>query len=300
MNLQAYLRKERFKPIDDKKVDKKLKTRLSPERYERFKSLRRKRDNNVLTKEDVLEFYQIVASSGIQEIASSKPRHYRETYRTLKTIPDLCKEGKRILDAGYGLGLLTCWLGIRYPHKEIIGIDLSESMRRKAEKRRKKYKLKNVRFCTGDFTNTDFLDGHFDIITCIDALFETDPDYSLNEFSRILVKRGKVIVKFPHSFPPNSSERTKEFFLRGVRKMFTNSGFSSIEYEFKHAFYFLEHGKEAEMSYITLQAVKIREPKPISISYRTDLIGSMKYGYIWPLIKVFKKLSYAFHQTQSQ
>ncbi len=293
MNLHSYLRQEDFRSRVHKKAEREVKARLSPEQYKRFESLRRRRDNSFwgnLTKQDVLEFYQFIALHGIHEIGSSLPVNYEGAIDTFETIPNLCKDGKRILDAACGSGLFSCWLGLKYRQKEIFGIDFSRDMAQRAKKRKDKYNLSNVQFHAGDITNTGFLDGCFDIITCIDAIFEGDPDYTLNEFSRVLAQKGKVIVKHKQTFPPNSSIDTRESVLKDYKELFNNSGFSIVDCYVKPVALISRYGIGQEIGYVTWQAIKVREPKPISISYRTNLIGRMRYGYAWPLIKTFKRL----------
>jgi len=291
MKLGTYLRKERFEPKSPKKTERMIRAILTPDEYERFESFLQRRQNADwwdLRQEEILDFYQLVAIT--YEIKSCEANNLEDVLHTLKTIPNLCKEGKKIFIAGSGPGLLACYLGINYPHKEIIAADISRNMLRIANKRRHKYNLSNLQFWAGDFRETSFFDRHFDTLVCVNSLYETDPDYSLNEFSRILSKGGRLIAKHPQTFPPNSSESYKDFILKRELKLFVDAGFSDIEYDFFPVFLALDEVFKKEIGYVTWQAVKEREPKPISFPYRTDMAGYAKYRVIWPLIRPFKKL----------
>lgn len=107
--------------------------------------------------------------------------------RSLDLVP-----GERILEVGVGTGLTLP----AYPrHCEIVGIDLSEGMLKKARERVEAEGLQNVQLRSMDAGNMTFEDNTFD--TAIAAYVVTAvPDYAklMNEMVRVCRPGGRIVL----------------------------------------------------------------------------------------------------------
>ena len=145
-------------------------------------------------------------------------------------------ERKKILDVACGTGAQVFELA---PFaKEVTGIDLSESMIRKAEKTKKKQNISNVHFRICDATgNWKFSDKQFDIALITMALHQFPPENFagiLNEMKR--VAQQIIIVDYAVPLPQNITgwgSRVAEFFAgrehhRNFRKYNRLGGLNKI------------------------------------------------------------------------
>jgi len=111
--------------------------------------------------------------------------------------------GQKVIDIACGTGAQL--FEIAKTSKQVIGIDLSESMIRYAEKTSKKLKLKNADFLIADATNLSFfMDNSFDVATLSLALHQFSPDLHspiLSEMKRL--SRQIIIVDYAVPLPKN-------------------------------------------------------------------------------------------------
>jgi phosphatidylethanolamine/phosphatidyl-N-methylethanolamine N-methyltransferase len=101
--------------------------------------------------------------------------------------------GGRILNVGVGTGLELPYFDKSH---DVIGVDISEPMLRKAQERVDREKLTNVKGLTVmDGANLAFADGSFD---CVVAQFVIttvpQPEKTLDEFARVLKPGGEIIL----------------------------------------------------------------------------------------------------------
>ena len=101
--------------------------------------------------------------------------------------------GGRILNVGVGTGLELPYFDKSH---EVIGVDISEPMLRKAQERVDREKLHNVKgLCVMDGANLSFADGSFD---CVVAQFVIttvpQPEKTLDEFARVLKPGGEIVL----------------------------------------------------------------------------------------------------------
>lgn len=101
--------------------------------------------------------------------------------------------GGRILNVGVGTGLELPYFDRSH---EVIGVDISEPMLRKAQERIEREKLANVKgLSVMDGANLAFADGSFD---CVVAQFVIttvpQPEKTLDEFARVLKPGGEIIL----------------------------------------------------------------------------------------------------------
>ncbi|MFQ5431651.1 MAG: class I SAM-dependent methyltransferase [Nitrospinota bacterium] len=105
------------------------------------------------------------------------------------------KYGDRVLDVGIGTGLsLNC-----YPRGcEVVGIDLSSSMLKKAEKKKSEHGLDNVSLHEMDACMLEFEDNSFDhVIATFVISVVPDPVKALSEMKRVC-KSGRPVVLVNH------------------------------------------------------------------------------------------------------
>ncbi|MEI7690062.1 MAG: class I SAM-dependent methyltransferase [bacterium] len=127
--------------------------------------------------------------------------------------------GHKILDAGCGTGNFEKFLAEHESEIEIIGLDFSNKMIKRAKKNCRKFK--NVSFQRANLRKKiDFEKSSFDRITCINALFTiNENDLVLKEFYRLLKPGGRVVIADPR---PDSTmkEVIKAYFnfLKGKTK----------------------------------------------------------------------------------
>jgi phosphatidylethanolamine/phosphatidyl-N-methylethanolamine N-methyltransferase len=101
--------------------------------------------------------------------------------------------GGRILNVGVGTGLELPYFDKSH---EVVGVDISEPMLRKAQERIDREKLVNVKgLSVMDGANLAFADGSFD---CVVAQFVIttvpQPEKTLDEFARVLKPGGEIIL----------------------------------------------------------------------------------------------------------
>jgi phosphatidylethanolamine/phosphatidyl-N-methylethanolamine N-methyltransferase len=101
--------------------------------------------------------------------------------------------GGRILNVGVGTGLELPYFDKSH---EVIGVDISEPMLRKAQERVDREKLFNIKgLCVMDGANLSFADNSFD---CVVAQFVIttvpQPEKTLDEFARVLKPGGEIVL----------------------------------------------------------------------------------------------------------
>lgn len=106
------------------------------------------------------------------------------------------KEGMTVLDLGSGAGF-DCFLAAKKVGKKgnVIGIDMTEKMIKKAKDNAKRYGLKNVEFKLGEIENLPVEDNSVDriISNCVINLSPDKPKV-FSEAFRVLKKGGELLV----------------------------------------------------------------------------------------------------------
>lgn len=101
--------------------------------------------------------------------------------------------GGRILEVGVGTGISLPGYS---PASRIVGIDLSEAMLRKAQKRVAELSLRNVEMLeVMDAEHLSFPDASFDVVVAQYVISTVpNPEAALDEFARILRPGGEIIL----------------------------------------------------------------------------------------------------------
>jgi phosphatidylethanolamine/phosphatidyl-N-methylethanolamine N-methyltransferase len=101
--------------------------------------------------------------------------------------------GGRILEVGIGTGIS---LPDYSTSSRIVGVDISESMLRKAKERVDELRLRNVEgLAVMDATALDFPDASFDVVVAQYVVTAVDdPEAALDEFARVLRPGGEIVL----------------------------------------------------------------------------------------------------------
>lgn len=104
--------------------------------------------------------------------------------------------GSRVLDAGFGEGVVAIYLALNFGYK-VTGIDIMKENIPVAERRALRSGT-HIDFIAGDYSHTNFPDNYFDGIYTVETLVHTSNlEKTLAEFMRIL-KPGGVLVNFEY------------------------------------------------------------------------------------------------------
>lgn len=119
-----------------------------------------------------------------------------------------CPPARRAADLGTGAGASAWRLAERYPECQVVGIDGSRAMLRAA---RKRFSAPNLRYLRADLRHLPFADGHFELVTALNALPEPD------ELARVCARGGTFALANTY-FRPGGA----------VTWRYTTSGFSLV------------------------------------------------------------------------
>jgi len=102
-------------------------------------------------------------------------------------------DARQILDVGCNSGTFTKQVYNVFPESRIYGIDISQKAISYA-----KQKYKNISFNVAWAEKLPFKNKSFDLITCFEVLEHVDnPEKIIKEMSRVLKKRGNMIIIVP-------------------------------------------------------------------------------------------------------
>ena len=194
-----------------------------------------------------------------------KPEHYREDCNRIACIYDPLvrfissffdgeeslrrltidkmdlKPGQKVLDVCCGTGTLCAMIAEEIGSDgEVVGVDLSENMLKKAEKRRED----NIRFCYANAEEIPYADGYFDRASVTFGLHEMPHLVRMNvlrEMRRVLKPGGKIIV-LDYAYPKRTlavllfkiwmlveGATARDFIRRDLSSMIRDAGFDVIE-----------------------------------------------------------------------
>ena len=147
-----------------------------------------------VSKTDAGKLYDRLA--GVYDIWS----HLTETHarkRSLK-LADI-RDGQVILEVAVGTGLAFVEMVRENPHGRNLGIDISQGMLAKAERRLRLAGCSNYELLVGNALDIPAEDHSFDVLLnnyLFDLLEESDWPTVLKEFHRVLKPNGKLVVVY--------------------------------------------------------------------------------------------------------
>lgn len=121
---------------------------------------------------------------------------------------------QKILDAGCGNGILTCFLAKRFPDATIIGIDISAEGIEQARKLALNLSLTNIKFEVGDIKDFSFdATDSFDLILSVAALEVTSPFLikQLHNLCKHLSEDGLML-----NFEKLSNPQIQKYFVQAL------------------------------------------------------------------------------------
>ncbi|QQE80962.1 class I SAM-dependent methyltransferase [Alicyclobacillus sp. SO9] len=114
------------------------------------------------------------------------------------------KPGMRVLELGCGTGTLTFDDGLHQivgATGSIVGVDLSAGMLARAEVKRKRLGIENVKFVQSDAENLPFKFQEFDAVVGFGFLHFTNIPKVLHEVVRVSKRGAPFVTMFPLQFP---------------------------------------------------------------------------------------------------
>jgi len=104
--------------------------------------------------------------------------------------------GGRIIDVGCGAGGTAIVLGGRFPHSQVVGIDLSEPLLRIAHQEAQAAAVGDrVRFDKADVHDMPYEDRSFDVVISLNMVhLVDDPIRMLDEMERVLAPGGFLFI----------------------------------------------------------------------------------------------------------
>ncbi|MBU0906945.1 MAG: class I SAM-dependent methyltransferase [Nanoarchaeota archaeon] len=147
---------------------------------------------------------------------------YFEKQTEYKVIQDLRKrinfllgdvKNKEILFAGCGDGR-ECLSAIKKGAR-VTGMDISKNC---IDLAKRNCRGLRTEFIVGDFEKTNFKNGRFDIVTAIfSVMYKKNLGSVLKEFSRILKKKGALLVVVPHPIRKMIKYNEMNYFVNGKK-----------------------------------------------------------------------------------
>jgi len=98
-----------------------------------------------------------------------------------------------VVDFGCGPGYFT--IDLAKKAQKVVGVDISPEMLKKAQRKAKKSKVKNIEFLQSDGKSLQLESSSVDIILLVTVYHEVgDNEVVLKEFGRVLKPSGKLVV----------------------------------------------------------------------------------------------------------
>lgn len=134
--------------------------------------------------------FDVDRGAGIARVQALEDRVIRQFVEAVDPQPS-----DRLLDAGCGTGV-NC-SRFHAAVREIVAMDFSEEMIRRAEKRIALENIKNVRLLVGSVTKLEFPDDAFDKVICASVLQYLDDDEceaAFREMIRVCRHGGRIVI----------------------------------------------------------------------------------------------------------
>ena len=136
------------------------------------------------------KFWNSKAKSYDKVVSKFLPKFYETILVNL--IQDV-SQSKKVLDAAAGTGILSIEMSEHVSH--ITAIDIAPEMLNVAKEKSTRMQKHNIDFEVGDICNLKFDNKSFDTVVASNVLHLLfNPEIALQEISRVLTDRGKIIA----------------------------------------------------------------------------------------------------------
>ncbi len=134
---------------------------------------------------DAVDFFDMVGQT----------QWHRDIQRTLIHWIGL-RDTYDVLDVGCGAGHFLLQLAQRV--RWVTGLDVSESMLKRAQLNAEDHQVENASFVPGNVRQLPFADKRFDLVVCMHLLFMLgNPEVAMREMLRVLKPNGELILVNP-------------------------------------------------------------------------------------------------------
>jgi len=123
-----------------------------------------------------MAFYNLSASPSVLPVLYSQRYGYYQAIGS--AIAARVGAARQVLDFGCGIGLLTIYYALLFPHQEFVGIDRSSASIEAARRQAAKRNVRNIRFECCHIRRDSFSES-FDLIIATQALFQAEFDPGL-------------------------------------------------------------------------------------------------------------------------
>lgn len=154
----------------------------------------------------------------------------------IKEISTINKANLGVLDIGCGTGELAKKLTERFKNADIHGVDISDTMIKKANAKKMK---KDVKFKVGDVERLPYKDNFFDVITCSHSFHHyPNKKKAISEMHRVLKPNGHLMVidgsrdvllgRIIFDIVTMIEKHVYHLFHGEFREIFKNNGFGNV------------------------------------------------------------------------
>ncbi|MFW6160341.1 MAG: class I SAM-dependent methyltransferase [Acidobacteriota bacterium] len=191
-------------------------------------------EKQFLTKEPESHYFEFQASWGLT-------KHMGGRDATVE-LAEACRIDKDtyVLDVGSGVGITACMLAQEYGC-EVVGMDLSEDMVKRAQERAARKKLSDkIKFTLGDARDIPFEDGIFDAVLCESVVaFSKEKQKVITEYKRATKTGGFLGINEVTWIRNPPLEQAQYLYMAlggaefltpdGWKHLFKNAGFKDIK-----------------------------------------------------------------------
>lgn len=184
-------------------------------------------------------------------------------------------EGARVLDLGSGSGMDTFIASlITGPTGTVVGLDMTDSQRAKAESLRERDGFRNVTYVRGYIDAAPFEDGSFDVIISNGVInLAVDKPQVFREIARLLRPGGRMAIAdivtevlLPESISCNTTLWAAciggAWQIGRYRQAIEDAGLRIVEEQFNDAYRFLSDNAQGATKKFGVRSVSIRADKP--------------------------------------
>lgn len=184
-------------------------------------------------------------------------------------------EGARVLDLGSGSGM-DCFLAslITGPTGTVIGLDMTDAQRAKAEALRQRHGVRNVTYVKGYIDAAPFEDGSFDVVVSNGVInLAVDKPRVFREITRLLRRGGRLAIAdivtdvlLPETISCNTTLWAAciggAWQVDRYRQAIEDAGLRIVADQVNDKYHFLSDNAQGATSRFGVKSVSLRADKP--------------------------------------